>query len=54
LDCAFAQSLEEASRLNNKAFQLQDHGRHADAEPLYKRSLAIAEKALVPIIPMSR
>ena len=32
--------------LNNLAVLYQDQGRYADAEPLYKRSLAIYEKAL--------
>ena len=34
--------------LNNLAALYQDQGRYADAEPLYKRSLAIREKALGP------
>jgi tetratricopeptide (TPR) repeat protein len=45
---AFAQSVEEAAQLNQKALQLYEQGRYADAEPLYKRSLAISEKALGP------
>ena len=40
--------------LNNLAALYQAQGRYADAEPLYKRSLAIWEKALVPTIPMLR
>src|SRR5262245_138444 len=47
-DRAFGQSLEEAARLNQEAIQLFDQGRYADAEPLYKRSLAIQEKTLGP------
>ena len=34
--------------LNNLAGLYDDQGRYADAEPLYKRSLAIREKALGP------
>ena len=34
--------------LNNLAALYDDQGRYADAEPLYKRSLAIREKALGP------
>ena len=34
--------------LNNLADLYQAQGRYADAEPLYKRSLAIGEKALGP------
>ena len=34
--------------LNNLAALYDDQGRYADAEPLYKRSLAIWEKALGP------
>ena len=34
--------------LNNLAGLYQHQGRYADAEPLYKRSLAIYEKALGP------
>ena len=34
--------------LNNLAELYQAQGRYADAEPLYKRSLAIREKALGP------
>ena len=41
LDIAFAQSVEEAARLNQQAIQLCQQGRYADAEPLFKRSLAI-------------
>ena len=37
--------------LNNLADLYRAQGRYTDAEPLYKRSLAIREKALVPIIP---
>ena len=48
LNGVFAQSVEEADRLNRRAIQLYIQGRYADAEPLYKRSLAIREKALGP------
>ena len=34
--------------LNNLAVLYSDQGRYADAEPLYKRALAIREKALGP------
>ncbi len=34
--------------LNNLAGLYDDQGRYAEAEPLYKRSLAIREKALGP------
>jgi hypothetical protein len=34
--------------LNNLALLYEAQGRHADAEPLYKRALAIEEKALGP------
>ena len=37
-----------AESLNNLAVLYDDQGRYADAEPLYKRSLAIREKALGP------
>ena len=43
-----------ATSLNNLAVLYHNQGRYADAEPLYKRSLAIQRKRLVPIIPMSR
>jgi len=48
LDGACAQSLEEALRLNEKAFRLVDQGRYAEAEPLFRRSLAIRKKKLGP------
>ena len=35
-------------RLNNLAVLYRDQGRYAEAEPLYKRALAIREKALGP------
>jgi tetratricopeptide (TPR) repeat protein len=41
-------ALVEASRLDREAQQLNQQGRYAEAEPLYKRSLAIREKALGP------
>jgi len=34
--------------LNNLAGLYKDQGRYGEAEPLYKRSLAIDEKALAP------
>jgi tetratricopeptide (TPR) repeat protein len=34
--------------LNNLALLYQSQGRHAEAEPLYKRALVITEKALGP------
>jgi tetratricopeptide (TPR) repeat protein len=34
--------------LNNLAALYDDQGRYADAEPLYKRALAVWEKALGP------
>ncbi len=37
-----------ATSLNNLALLYQDQGRYADAEPLYKRALAIAENVLGP------
>jgi tetratricopeptide (TPR) repeat protein len=37
-----------ATTLNNLAVLYESLGRHGKAEPLYKRSLAIAEKALGP------
>ena len=48
LAVAFAQSVEEAARLNEQAAQLYEQGRYEDAEPLLKRSLAIREQALGP------
>ena len=47
-----------SSRCSDSAEQscgaVRDQGRYADAEPLYKRSLAIGRNPSVPIIPMSR
>ena len=37
-----------ALSLNNLALLYKDQGRYAEAEPLYKRALAIWEKALGP------
>ena len=37
-----------ATSLNNLAELYRDQGQYAQAEPLYKRSLAIREKALGP------
>ena len=37
-----------AATLNNQAELYKEQGRYADAEPLYKRLLAINEKALGP------
>jgi tetratricopeptide (TPR) repeat protein len=45
---ALAQSAKEASQLNNRAVELYKSGRYSEAEPLYKRSLAIQEKVLGP------
>jgi CHAT domain-containing protein/tetratricopeptide (TPR) repeat protein len=45
---SFAQDVEEASKLDDQADALYEKGRYAEAEPLYKRSLAIREKALGP------
>jgi CHAT domain-containing protein/Tfp pilus assembly protein PilF len=38
--------LEEAKRLNEEAIKLYQQGKYNEAEPLYKRSLSIREKAL--------
>ena len=43
-----AQDLRLALSLNDLAFLYGTQGRYADAEPLYKRSLVIREKALGP------
>src|SRR5476651_1821167 len=43
-----AQGVDEAKRLNQQAIQFYQQRRYADAEPLFKRSLAISEKALGP------
>ena len=40
-----------ATSLNNLAELYRAHGKHAEAEPLYKRSLAIREKAWDRITP---
>jgi tetratricopeptide (TPR) repeat protein len=37
-----------AAKLNDQAESYKEEGRYADAEPLYKRVLAIIEKALGP------
>ena len=37
-----------ASTLNNLAERYKEEGRYADAEPLYKRALAIREEELGP------
>ena len=37
-----------ATSLNNLALLYDDQGRYAEAEPRYKRALAILEKALGP------
>ena len=44
LDIAFAQSVEEAARLNEQAAQLYQQGRYADAEPLAKNEPASPER----------
>jgi tetratricopeptide (TPR) repeat protein len=43
---ALAQGLDEANELNKRAIEFENAGRHSDAEPLYKQSLAIREKVL--------
>ena len=43
-----ADPLAEATALNQQALTLYQQGRYAEAEPLYKRSLAIREKGLGP------
>ena len=45
---ALAQSAKEASQLNSRAIELSDGARYSEAEPLFKRALAIREKALGP------
>jgi tetratricopeptide (TPR) repeat protein len=46
---AFAQrGLDEAISLNNQASELLHAGRYSEAEPLFKRSLAIRERVLGP------
>ena len=56
---SFAAALKEAEKfgetdprfattINNLALMYEQQGRHAEAEPLYRRSLAIHEKALGP------
>ena len=37
-----------AAKLNDQAESYKEEGRYADAEPVYKRDLAIREKALGP------
>jgi tetratricopeptide (TPR) repeat protein len=44
----FALAAALASALNTLALLFADQGRHAEAEPLYKRTIAIVEKALGP------
>ena len=41
-----------ATSLNNLAVLYDNQGQYAQAEPLYKRALAIAEKALGPDHPL--
>ncbi len=41
-----------ATSLNNLALLYKAQGRYAEAEPLYKRALAIVEKALGPEHPL--
>ena len=48
---ASAQTIEEAAKLRQQARQLYQQARYADAEPLFKRSLAITEKALGAVHP---
>jgi CHAT domain-containing protein/Tfp pilus assembly protein PilF len=45
---SLAQSAKDASRLNSRATELLNGGRYSEAEPLYKRALAIREKVLGP------
>lgn len=45
---ASAQTLEDANKLATRAVELHQQGKEAEAEPLYKRALAIREKALGP------
>jgi tetratricopeptide (TPR) repeat protein len=45
---ALAQSAKEASQLNNRAVELSNSGRYSEAEPIFKRALAIREKTLGP------
>jgi tetratricopeptide (TPR) repeat protein len=42
-----------AQSLNGLAVLYYQQGRYADAEPLYRRALAVRDKALVPTILMS-
>ena len=46
-------SLRVGPELNNLAALYQRQERYAEAEPLFKRALAIREKALGPAIPTS-
>jgi CHAT domain-containing protein len=48
---ASAQGLNEARALNDKASQLTLKGRYAEAEPLFKRELAILERTVGPDAP---
>jgi hypothetical protein len=41
-----AQSLKDAVKLHEDADKLRDQGCYAEAEPLYKRALAIYEQSL--------
>ncbi len=45
---AFAQVEQWQGHMDAATTAYQYHGRYADAEPLYERSLAILEKALGP------
>src|SRR6516164_5056108 len=45
---ALAQSAKEASQLNNLAVELFNSGRYSEAEPIFKRALAIREKTIGP------
>ena len=45
---AFAQSLDEATALNQQATQLYNQGRYSEAIPLAERALAIREKTRGP------
>ena len=45
---------DTATSLNNLALLLEQQGRYVEAEPLFRRALAISEKAWVRSIPTPR
>jgi tetratricopeptide (TPR) repeat protein len=47
-DWRLKQDLDEAAQLEQRAIKLFQQGRYAEAEPLFKRALKIAEKLLGP------